>query len=451
MNLSRPSTSVVTRVLAVVVVALLGATVLALAVPAPAGGASRLSVSGPGGGAVASGAGATTLTVSGSGYQAVEGGFGGVYVAFGWVDGASWGPSSGGTTGRTYDYVPDQQSRDNQGHQAFVAFPGSSTAGEAQSTMGADGSFRVSLTVPGPVFTGAGGKRIDCRQMTCGVFTFGAHGVRNAANEVFTPVTFSADPAQAGAEVPAGAESAPGGRSDQTAGRAAGNGRAATANPRAAAATRNGAGPATASGGSGTPSENAGGDAATGGAAHLGGDDTPAASTSAGVSTSGAAVIEVDRKAARAGGVMAFAAAGFWPGEQVYVVLGDGDAAVGPVVAGVDGEVAGVLAIPEEIEVGTHEIRAAGAGSGLEATERFAIRSDIAPASSGSGLSGPLSWVFLTLSALVALAATALVVRRRLVVGTHTDGDPVELPDVDRHPAGSPAEPNDRLQEGALR
>ena len=180
----------------------------------------------------------TTFTVSGSGFQAVQGGFGGVYVGFGWVDGSNWGPSKGGATGTSYDYVPDEQSRSNKGYQAFVAFPGSETSGEAQGTMGADGSFRISLTVPGPTFTGAGGKRIDCRQVTCGFLTWGAHGVRNGANESFTPVTFQggATPA-ASAEAAAPAQASPDqatagraatARSGQSGGRAAGRAEAVT-------------------------------------------------------------------------------------------------------------------------------------------------------------------------------------------------------------------------------
>ena len=110
---------------------------------------------------------------------------------------------------------------------------------------------------------------------------------------------------------------------------------------------------------------------------------------------------------------MGFAAAGFWPGEQVYVVLGDGLAAVGPVVAGVDGEVAGVIVLPEGIEPGTHEIRAAGAGSGLEATERFPLRVDITPAASSSTLRDSMKWLFLALAALALLAVGAFVVKRR--------------------------------------
>ena len=81
-----------------------------------------------------------------------------------------------------------------------MAFPGSETSVEAQSTMSSDGSFRIQLTVPGPTFTGAGGKKIDCLKVTCGFFTWGAHGVRNGANETFTPVTFRAAAAPAAGE-----------------------------------------------------------------------------------------------------------------------------------------------------------------------------------------------------------------------------------------------------------
>lgn len=428
MNLTRPSAprALAPRFLAAVTVAWLAAVLLAVATAAPAHASARLSVSSSLGGAVASSSGATSFTVSGSGFQAIEGGFGGVYLGFGWVDGSGWGPSNGGATGRTYDYVPDEQTRDNQGYQKFVAFPGSSTAGEAQETMGADGSFRVSLMVPGPSFTGAGGKRIDCLEVTCGFFTWGAHGVRNGANETFTPVTFQgASDAAAGADAQSGAPSAAGApASDATAahgrsGRAS-EGRVA---PRTRVVTRPTSPGATA----------AAGRAAAGAAAGPGDADSAAESTEPGaeatVTTGGGdAVIEVDRKAARPGGAMGFAAAGFWPGEQVYVVLGDGDAAVGPVLAGVDGEVAGVLMMPEGLGPGTHEIRAAGAGSGLEAAERFALRTDIAPTASAAGLSGSLSWVFLALSTLALLGALAFATHRRRAeaVGAPADSEAPE-------------------------
>ncbi|MGN7225075.1 hypothetical protein ACTHQW_01860 [Dietzia maris] len=426
----------VQRWIGLVLAALAAAAALVAVSAAPAHAAARLSASSSLGGAVASTSGATTFTVSGSGFQAVQGGFGGVYVGFGWVNGSNWGPSKGGSTGNSYDYVPDDQSRNNKGYQAFVAFPGSETSGEAQGTMSADGSFRLSLTVPGPTFTGAGGKRIDCREVTCGFLTWGAHGVRNGANESFTPVTFQGGSAPAAAGTPSAQPSAPtpaeagragSGRATETTGRA---GRAQTA-VRAQGAPTAEAGRAEA----GSPRASAG-DPGTGGEAAAPADG-PVDATG-GTTLSGTAVIEVDRKSARPGGAMGFAAAGFWPAEQVYVVLGDGLAAVGPVVAGVDGEVAGVIVLPREIEPGTHEIRAAGAGSGFEATERFPLRTDITPAASSSGLSGSVKWIFMALAALALLAAAALLVKRRQEVApAHIDDDgaPESGPlDGDVHP-----------------
>lgn len=401
----------VVRVCALVVVVLLGASGLALLSAAPAQAASRLSVSSSLGGDAASSSGPTTFTVSGSGFQAIEGGFGGVYVGFGWVNGSNWGPSSGGATGSTYDYVPDEQSRANKGYQAFVAFPGSSTSGEAQGAMSSSGSFQIQLTVPGPKFTGAGGKRIDCLTMTCGFFTWGAHGVRNGPNETFTPVTFQAGAAPAaGASAPT--TSAETGASAQP-GRAGGSGRAA-AGAREAAVAQARPVREQAARQSGSPAP----DGEAGAGAPAAADGSPAADQPVDAldrpTVGTAAVVAVDRQAARAGGAMGFAAAGFWPGEQVYVVLGDGDAAVGPVMAGVDGEVAGVIVLPEAIEAGTHEIRAAGAGSGLEATERFPVRADITSmAASSSGFAGSLKWIFLALAALALLAMAAVVVKRR--------------------------------------
>lgn len=392
------------RMVAMTVAAVVAALGMVAVSAGTAQAAARLTATSSLGGAVASTSGPTTFTVSGSGFQAVQGGFGGVYVGFGWVDGSNWGPSKGGATGTSYDYVPDEQSRSNKGYQAFVAFPGSETSGEAQGTMGADGSFRISLTVPGPTFTGAGGKRIDCRQVTCGFLTWGAHGVRNGANESFTPVTFQggATPA-ASAEAAAPAQASPDqatagraatARSGQSGGRAAGRAEAVTVE---------------------APS----GGAASGGAVaeDQAAENAPAApapvATGGGTTVSAAGVIEVDRKSARPGGAMGFAAAGFWPAEQVYVVLGDGLAAVGPVLAGTDGEVAGVIVLPEDLEAGTHEIRAAGAGSAIEAVERFPVRVDMAPAATSSGLGSSMKWVFVALSTLVLLAAAAAFIRRR--------------------------------------
>lgn len=406
----RPAHGLVRRIVAGAIVSFLGAALLAIASAAPAQAAARLSASSSLGGAVASSSSATTFTVSGSGYQVIEGGFGGVYVGFGWVNSSNWGPSKGGATGADYDYVPDDQSKNNKGYQAFVAFPGSSTAGEAQGTMGSDGSFRVQLTVPGPTFTGAGGKRIDCLKVTCGFFTWGAHGVRNGANESFTPVTFQGAAAPTSEEAAPPVSEAPAARAATGArsGRAAGAGRASVRSQ----------GTVSAQGPSSAGSADSGADAAGQGSGdgettHAEGDVAGPVDATGGTTLSGAAVVEVDRKSARPGGAMGFAAAGFWPGEQVYVVLGQGDAAVGPVIAGVDGEVAGVIVLPENLEPGTHEIRAAGAGSALEAVERFPVRVEIATTASSSGITGSIKWLFLALTALLLLAVGALAVKRR--------------------------------------
>ncbi|MBF0688817.1 MAG: hypothetical protein IR158_13760 [Cellulomonas sp.] len=147
----------------------------------------------------------TPLQVTGSGFQVVTGGFGGLYVLFGWVDdpaGGTWRPSQGGATGTDLRYAVDDAARDNAGYQVFVAFPGSQTAVEANGgTFGEDGSFSATVTVPGARFAAldaAGGTtEIDCLQVTCGVLTIGAHGVENATNETFTPVTFATDDAPA--------------------------------------------------------------------------------------------------------------------------------------------------------------------------------------------------------------------------------------------------------------
>ncbi|MFN3340719.1 MAG: hypothetical protein ACK40Z_13555, partial [Dietzia sp.] len=204
-----------------------------------------------------------------------------------------------------------------------------------------------------------------------------------------------------------------------------------------------------AAGTAGSTGQQSAGAAGSGGADTGAGGDAPAdgapAAAIGGTSTAVTAVIEVDRKAARPGGAMGFAAAGFWPGEQVYVVLGEGDAAVGPVLAGVDGEVAGVLVLPEDIAPGTHEIRAAGAGSGLEAAERFPVRTDISPTASAAGLSGSAGWVFLALAALALLAAAAVAVNRRLF--SRPDGGAEPEPEPEPEPDGVD-EPDDADGEG---
>lgn len=177
--------------------AVLAAGLIALAA-SPASADARVSVTSDLGSAVVSLASPTTISVNGTGFQSIHGGFGGIYVFFGWVDdpgGGSWRPSQGGQTGVDYLYVPDSEAKDNAGYQRFVTFPGSGTAAAANGgEVAADGSWDLTMVVPGPTFQAVdrdGGTRtVDCREVTCGVITIGAHGVANANNETFTPVDF---------------------------------------------------------------------------------------------------------------------------------------------------------------------------------------------------------------------------------------------------------------------
>lgn len=178
----------------------------ALAAAGPAAAVPQVVVAGEGGQAVAAADAPTRVQVSGTGFQSVAGGFGGVYVLFGWVDPASdgWRPSAGGVSGVQYRYAVDVQGQENAGYQRFVAFPGSTTAVEANGgEVAEDGSWSTDLTIPGATITAldadGGTVEVDCRVVTCGVITIGAHGVANANNESFTPVTFDAPDAAAAA------------------------------------------------------------------------------------------------------------------------------------------------------------------------------------------------------------------------------------------------------------
>lgn len=202
-----------TRRLAALATALTLTVAGAVVAGAPAWAAGTVTVTGPEGTASASPDYATDVTVSGSGFQSIPNGFGGIYVLFGWVDDASggtWRPSAGGVVGEDYRYVPDAESADNKGYQRFLAFPGSQTESSANGTLGADGSWSVSMVIPGAVFESQDreGKvtEVDCRRVSCGVLTIGAHGVKNANNETFTPLSFAA---AAAAEAPPAAEGAP--------------------------------------------------------------------------------------------------------------------------------------------------------------------------------------------------------------------------------------------------
>jgi hypothetical protein len=363
-----------------------GALAVALTPVAPAHAAARITISNDQGSALADDDQATSFTLRGSGFQSVKGGFGGVYVAFGWVRdpaGGGWRPSKGGVTGRDYRYVPDSESEDNAGYLRFVAFPGSSTAGEAQAVMSGTGSFTVQLTVPGPVFDAVdrdgNAVRVDCRQVTCGVITFGAHGVKNASNETFTPVRFGDvhpdETPSEGGEGGSSEESTNGGTSTPT--------------------TTGGTGSGTSTDGSGT---------------------TPGTAV-----RRGRPKVVTERATARSGQALAFTGRGFAPGEQVLALLDDGVVALGPLVAGNAGDVAGVMALPVDLAAGTHQLRLIGAASGARPTERFPVRpaafaavdpsSDAEPAATASDRD-VAAVAFVALAALALVGSLALLVVR---------------------------------------
>jgi len=136
----------------------------------------------------------TEVTVSGSGFQSVQNGFGGIYVLFGWANPSTWKPSAGGRTGSDYRYVYDDETNP-VGYQLFVSFPGSST-GYANNGgyLKANGTFSATMKIPGPVFEAYNRSgavtSVDCVKTQCGIMTIGAHGIVNAKNETFTPLSF---------------------------------------------------------------------------------------------------------------------------------------------------------------------------------------------------------------------------------------------------------------------
>lgn len=304
---------------------------LSALIPVSADAAARVTIKNEFGKAEADLTYSTQVTVSGTGFQSVKGGFGGIYVLFGWVKDGAWQPSKGGTTGNgDYLYVPDEETKDNAGYQRFVAFPGSDTEYAANGgTIAADGTWSATMYVPGPTFEAVGRdgsvSSVDCRKVTCGILTIGAHGVTNAKNETFTPIAFKSI-----------FDSAP--KKDTE----------AEATPTATDSATSGATSAT--------------DAASGSA-------TVAPST-------GSATIKVDTNTAMVGRVLAFTATGFVEGEQVTAVLDEGIAAVGPLTTGKAGAVAGVIQLPAQVKMGTHTLTVTGAASAKVATVNFPVKAD---------------------------------------------------------------------------
>ncbi|MFD7307361.1 hypothetical protein [Promicromonospora sp. NPDC059942] len=332
-HLPRPAISLVALVV-VVALALLGPVLTAHA-------AARVAVSGqPDPGT------ASTVRISGSGFQSVPKAFGGVYVFFGWVSdpsGGSWAPSRGGVSGDTYRYVPDAETAQNAGYQRFVAFPGSSTEAEANGgTIAADGTWSTDLVIPGARFKAADGSTVDCVAVQCGIITIGAHGVRNANNETFTPVTFAGSGSGSGAGSGSGDGAGSGSAQDDAAGSEAGE-----------------------SGGTGSGNGS--------GSDDVGSDDSKGRPADASLG--------VDQATAVVGRVLSFGAQGLEPGEQVSVTLDDGLVAVGPLVAGNHGEVAGLLELPSDLRTGTHVLRLSGASSGTTIETEVTVTRDPAEVS----------------------------------------------------------------------
>lgn len=283
----------------------------------PAQAAGSVSVANPQGAAVADPTYATKVSVAGRGFQSISGGHGGIYVAFGTVKG-TWKPTQGGVTGRDYFYVPDSESGSNQGFQKFVSFPGSDTSAEANGgVIAANGTWSTTLTIPGSTFQAADrngrATTIDCLKVQCGVITIGAHGLKNAHNETFTPVRFVEGTATSGQN---------------------------PTTPDAPATTATQA-PGT------TPTTPA----------------TPGGSVTSGATSTvprGKPRLSIDRASARAGAALSFTGAGMTPGRQVTVVFDDGAAAAGPFLVAADGTFAGVLLVPADVGAGTHDLRVFG-------------------------------------------------------------------------------------------
>lgn len=189
----RPSARHTVRVgIAAALFAALVSLVTIVAVSSPAHAAPRVDVS-----PTPSTEGETMVTLTGSGFQYLPNAPGGVYVSFGVVADPStnsWAPSQGGKSGATFGYAA------TGGTTILVSFAGGSSAEAANALIEADGTWTAQMRIPGSSFPSISGNphageategaTIDCLQVQCGVITFGAHGMINANNESFTPISF---------------------------------------------------------------------------------------------------------------------------------------------------------------------------------------------------------------------------------------------------------------------
>lgn len=425
--------------------------------------AARVDVSSSLGGRTASATGPTTLSLRVHGFQSIKGGFGGIYVLFGWVDsGDRWRPSKGGVTGTDYRYIPDSESKTNHGYQRFVSFPGSETEGAANGgLLRADGTWATTLTVPSPVFDSVdrNGRttRVDCRTMRCGVITVGAHGVKNLANETFTPITFTGGTAAAGTgrttrtparqgaqQRPATSQQAPGQAARQGTGRTttgtAGQGQATPAaqNPSAQNASAPGGTAQNTTAQDSTTQNQTGQDQTTQGqvaqdqvaqdpaAAGQGDTEATAQGSTTGDTTATGAdaaapaaaraskpAIGLQEKSLAQGSVLSFTAQGFRSGEQVVGTLDRGTTAAGPFRAGSYGDIAGTVPLPGALRPGTHVLSMTGAATGTTARVTFTVTAATAtPVAAGAEASGSSPWdvMLVVLIAVAALTVVLLVV-----------------------------------------
>lgn len=133
----------------------------------------------------------TKLTVKGTGFSKNTN-KSGLYVLFGYV---TKFPAAGGSLGTGYDYI-DGGGASGQDGQGFVAWPdNTATGGSATAKLSAtkNGSFTQTGLTASATFKGASTKQVDCLSgaVQCGVITIGAHGMKDAALETFTPVYFA--------------------------------------------------------------------------------------------------------------------------------------------------------------------------------------------------------------------------------------------------------------------
>ncbi|WP_125099935.1 hypothetical protein [Leucobacter chromiireducens] len=125
---------------------------------------------------------ASEIVISGTGYDPAKP----IYVGVGALanHGApeEWRRSAGGQSGPDADY--------DYGVPRLVVANGSADADVADAEIGADGTWRLTVTIPGKDITSFFGGTIDCATAYCGIFSFGAHGKVAAANEAYVPIFF---------------------------------------------------------------------------------------------------------------------------------------------------------------------------------------------------------------------------------------------------------------------